>query len=130
MKRYEASPPFRRMLLRLTWFWGTSFMIIAIVTTILIVALEERIAFGVVSAVSLAYVVRALDCTICEEKLDGRGDCLADRKILGSGGIDLILVAERIELLGILQGREWDKCLMKGPGCKCCKSSQHSQLYR
>jgi hypothetical protein len=47
MKRYEASPPFRRMLLRLTWFWGISLMIIAIATTILIVALEERIAFGV-----------------------------------------------------------------------------------
>jgi hypothetical protein len=47
MKRYEASPPFRRMLLQLTRFWGIAFMIIAIVTTILIVALEERIAFGV-----------------------------------------------------------------------------------
>jgi hypothetical protein len=47
MKRYEASPPFRRMLLRLTWLWGVALMIIAIVTTILIVALEEKIAFGV-----------------------------------------------------------------------------------
>ncbi|PMD33973.1 hypothetical protein L207DRAFT_498560 [Hyaloscypha variabilis F] len=47
MKRYEASPPFRRMLVRLTWFWGISLMIIAIVTTVLIVSLEERVAFGV-----------------------------------------------------------------------------------
>ncbi|KAE9366731.1 hypothetical protein N431DRAFT_350916 [Stipitochalara longipes BDJ] len=47
LKRYEASPPFRRMLLRLTWFWGICLMIIAIVTTILIVSLEERLAFGV-----------------------------------------------------------------------------------
>jgi hypothetical protein len=47
MKRYDASPLFRRMVLRLTWFWGMSLMIIAIVTTILIVALEERVAFGV-----------------------------------------------------------------------------------
>jgi len=47
MKRYEANPPFRRILLRLTRFWGINLIIIAIVTTILIVALEERIAFGV-----------------------------------------------------------------------------------
>jgi hypothetical protein len=47
MKRYEASPSFRRMMLRLTWFWGISLMIIAIVTTVLIVSLEERVAFGV-----------------------------------------------------------------------------------
>jgi hypothetical protein len=46
-KRYEASPLFRRMMLRLTWFWGIILMIIASVTTILIVALEERVAFGV-----------------------------------------------------------------------------------
>lgn len=79
---------------------------------------------------SLIYVVRALDCTICQEKLDGREGCFADQKIFGSEGIDLILVAERIEFLGILQGREWDKCLMKGPDRKCCKSRQYSQLYR
>jgi hypothetical protein len=35
------------MLLRLTWSWGISLLIVAMVTTILIVALEERIAFGV-----------------------------------------------------------------------------------
>jgi hypothetical protein len=46
-KRYEASPLFRRTMLRLTWFWGIILMIIASVTTILIVALEERVAFGV-----------------------------------------------------------------------------------
>ncbi len=47
MKRYETSPLFRSMLLRLTWFWGISFLVTAIVTTILIVSLEERVAFGV-----------------------------------------------------------------------------------
>jgi hypothetical protein len=58
IKRYEASPLFRRMLLRLTWFWGISLMIIAIVTTVLIVALEERVAFGV--GWGLPYVWSAL----------------------------------------------------------------------
>jgi hypothetical protein len=116
------------MLLRLTWFWGISLLIVAIVTTILIVALEERIAFGVGWGVPYLWSTLFelwMDCTICEEKLDGREDCLADRKVFGSEDIDLILVAERIEFLGILQGGEWDKCLMKGPDRKCCKSSQH-----
>ena len=35
------------MLLRLTWLWGFGLIIIAIVTTILIMVLEENVAFGV-----------------------------------------------------------------------------------
>ena len=58
MKRYEAGPLFRRMLLRLTWFWGISLMTIAIVTTVLIVSLKERVAFGV--GWGLPYVWSAL----------------------------------------------------------------------
>ena len=58
MRRYEASPPFRHMLLRLSWFWGISLMVIAVVTTVLIVSLEERIAFGV--GWGLPYVLSAL----------------------------------------------------------------------
>lgn len=58
IKRYEASPLFRRMLLRLTWFWGIGLMSIAIVTTILIVSLKETVAFGV--GWGLPYVWSAL----------------------------------------------------------------------
>lgn len=47
MKRYESSPLFRSLLLRLTWLWGFGLIIIAIVTTILIAVLEENVAFGV-----------------------------------------------------------------------------------
>lgn len=47
MRRYEASPLFRRMLLRLTWAHGAGFMIIAIVSTVLIMVLPVNIAFGV-----------------------------------------------------------------------------------
>jgi len=48
MKRYETSPLFRSMLLRLTWFWGIGLLVIAVVTTVLIVSLEEEgVAFGV-----------------------------------------------------------------------------------
>ena len=47
MKRYESSPVFRSMLLRLTWMWGFGLVSIAIVTTIFIAILEENVAFGV-----------------------------------------------------------------------------------
>jgi hypothetical protein len=47
MRRYETSPLFRQMIMRLTWAWGFGFVVIATVSTILIMALEENIAFGV-----------------------------------------------------------------------------------
>lgn len=47
MRRYEASPLFREMLLRLTWMWGFGLLFIAILATILIMVLKENIAFGV-----------------------------------------------------------------------------------
>lgn len=47
LKRYEASPLFRKMIQRLSWFWGAGFMVIAVIATILIFALQEDVAFGV-----------------------------------------------------------------------------------
>ena len=41
IKRYEVSPLFRRMILVLTWAWGLGFIIAAIVSTVLIMALSE-----------------------------------------------------------------------------------------
>lgn len=35
------------MIERLSWLWGVGFLVIAIITTILISALEENVAFGV-----------------------------------------------------------------------------------
>jgi len=47
MKRYEVSPLFRRMILLLTWGWGIGFIILAIISTVLIMELSEDIGFGV-----------------------------------------------------------------------------------
>lgn len=48
MARYEASPLFRRMMLNLSWLWGVGFLAIAIVTTVLIMTIQnDHIAFGV-----------------------------------------------------------------------------------
>jgi len=47
MKRYEVSPMFRRMILILTWMWGLGFLVIASVSTILIMLLSEDVGFGV-----------------------------------------------------------------------------------
>jgi len=47
MKRYEASPMFRRMLLRLSWLWGVGFLVTGIVCTVLIMTLQDEVAFGV-----------------------------------------------------------------------------------
>lgn len=47
MRRYEISPCFRRMILLLSWGWGMGFIILAIVSTILIMELSEDIGFGV-----------------------------------------------------------------------------------
>ena len=47
MKRYESSPLFRKIIERLSWFWGIGCIVIAIITTILIFSLEEKVAFGV-----------------------------------------------------------------------------------
>lgn len=45
--RYEQSPLFRRMLLRLSWMWGIGMLIAAIVTTTLVMVLDEIVVFGV-----------------------------------------------------------------------------------
>jgi len=47
MKRYDASPRFRRMVMCLSWGWGLSLIGIAIVSTVLIMVLNENIGFGV-----------------------------------------------------------------------------------
>lgn len=47
MRRYAVSPRFRRMILLLSWIWGLGLIFIAIVSTILIMLLEENIGFGV-----------------------------------------------------------------------------------
>lgn len=47
MKRYDASPRFRRMVLILTWAWGLGLIGIAIVATVLIMVLTENVGFGV-----------------------------------------------------------------------------------
>lgn len=47
MKRYEVSWRFRRMMLTLTWAWGIMLICIATVATVLIMELNEDIAFGV-----------------------------------------------------------------------------------
>lgn len=48
LKRYEASPLFRKMIRRLSWAWGGGFMGIAVVATLVIFGVEdERVAFGV-----------------------------------------------------------------------------------
>jgi hypothetical protein len=76
MKRYESSPLFRSMLLRLTWFWGISLLITAVVTTILIASLEERVAFGVgwglpyvLSAVFGLWTIRFVKRSLNEERI-------------------------------------------------------------
>jgi hypothetical protein len=45
--RYDASPLFRRMLLRLSWMWGIGLIAAAIATTVLVMVLPEIEAFGV-----------------------------------------------------------------------------------
>lgn len=46
-KRYEASGMFRRMIQVLNWCWGVGFLVIAIVTTVLVMLLPEAVVFGV-----------------------------------------------------------------------------------
>lgn len=58
MMRYEASSLFRRMILRLTWMWGFGFIGIAIVSTALIMVLQENVAFGI--GWGLPYVAAAI----------------------------------------------------------------------
>jgi hypothetical protein len=48
MRRYESSPVFRKMMLRLTWGWGWGLGLTAVMTTVLIAVLRnEDVAFGV-----------------------------------------------------------------------------------
>ena len=47
IKRYDVSPRFRKMILLLSWIWGLGLIFIAIVSTILIMLLDEDIGFGV-----------------------------------------------------------------------------------
>lgn len=47
IKRYDVSPRFRRMILLLSWIWGLGLIFIAVVSTILIMLLNEDVGFGV-----------------------------------------------------------------------------------
>lgn len=69
--RYNASPMFRRMLITLTWMWGVGLLIAATVSTVLVMELQEHIAFGmgwgvpfamlaVYAAITIVYVRRSL----------------------------------------------------------------------
>lgn len=45
--RYEASPRFRRMLTKLSWFWSVPALLTAVVTTVIIFVLERELAYCV-----------------------------------------------------------------------------------
>jgi hypothetical protein len=45
MKRYDASPRFRRLVMFLTIGWGLGFLGIAIISNVLIVVLKKDIGF-------------------------------------------------------------------------------------
>ena len=47
LKRWEASPHFRSMVMSLTWFWGICFMLNGSLSTILILKMDEDVAFGI-----------------------------------------------------------------------------------
>jgi len=47
MRRYDSSVMFRRMIKIMSWWWGVSFVLVAIVATVLIMTLPEDIGFGV-----------------------------------------------------------------------------------
>jgi len=47
LKRYDASPRFRSLIMALSWIWGIGFICIAIVSTVLIMELTEEVGFGV-----------------------------------------------------------------------------------
>jgi hypothetical protein len=79
MRRYEVSLPFRRMLLVLTWAWGLGFIIVAILSTVLIMVLSEDIGFGVGwglpwawSAVSSVFTVIFVRKSLDKERAEWR----------------------------------------------------------
>lgn len=87
MERYEVSPRFRRMMLVLTWGWGIGMLIIAIISTVLIMVLPENVGFGVgwgrpfvwsvgLSLVTIVFVKRSLR----EEKVEWRA-----KEVIGLG---------------------------------------------
>ncbi|KAF2491263.1 hypothetical protein BU16DRAFT_469383 [Lophium mytilinum] len=45
--RYEASPMFRRLLLRLSFFWSIGALAMATIVTILVYAINEGVAYGI-----------------------------------------------------------------------------------
>jgi len=47
LKRYAVSSRFRHMILALTWGWGIMLLCVATVATILVMLLDENVAFGV-----------------------------------------------------------------------------------
>lgn len=57
-RRYETSSMFRRMIAILSWGWGVGFLTVAITTTVLVMLLPERVAFGV--GWGLPYVCSAI----------------------------------------------------------------------
>src|SRR5204863_7530583 len=54
-KRYEASSLFRRMLVRLSFFWGLGALSMAIATTIIVFVVRREIAFGIGWAVPFVW---------------------------------------------------------------------------
>jgi hypothetical protein len=45
--RYEASPVFRRMLRRLSWFWGIGAELVGVITTVLVFTLKRDVGYAV-----------------------------------------------------------------------------------
>lgn len=71
MKRYAVSARFRRMIMVMTWGWGVMLIFVAIITTALVMTLNENVAFGIgwglpwlwcstLTLFSMAYVKRQL----------------------------------------------------------------------
>lgn len=62
--RYDASPLFRRMLLRLNAFWGFGAVIVAGVVTSLLWTIPREIAYGVGQCCLLMQVYSSLNTTL------------------------------------------------------------------
>jgi hypothetical protein len=82
MKRYEANPLFRHMILILTWAWGLGFIIVATVSTVFIMVLSENIGCGVgwglpwawsgfLSVLTVIFVRKSLDKERAEWRAKG-----------------------------------------------------------
>lgn len=86
MARYEQSPVFRRMLLRLSYMWGTGLIIAATVTTALVMTLREVEAFGVGWGVPWAMYIVLGACTflLCSHDLKLERRLWREQKVVSS----------------------------------------------